>query len=172
MKGCAAYVIGALFSTSVFANEIVIPDGSSLSLRKYDPKTHLAIFDGTIELKGTFDVAWNEDSEYADLFVTFYPDVNSMKSIPYANAEFYPKKANVILIRNHSEMLSSLIGNKLAGSIMSKQTLSVSGHASIEIHSLTTSVDCNSRSFSADLIKTKGVSIDSDNGAAMHQGGC
>lgn len=101
------------------------------------------------------DAGSDGDTEEAAFFL---PDEQSRRKLPEAIGTFYPRKVDTIeLDRTPSQLLPSLIGVAQSRMILSSTEPRFEVPAEIVINSFSTSVECDHRSYSAQLVTARAL---------------
>jgi hypothetical protein len=112
---------------------------------RYVLETH---FSGSVQLSGRFSVEWT-DLDY--LHVLFFPDQPSAALLPYER-ERGPVKA--LYLSNSQQAVALLLDTVAARRVLAKKLRAVHGAATLTIRNYRSSVECDSRSYFAELVST------------------
>ena len=119
-----------------------------------DSERHITRFSGEIVLTGEIQFSFDQldESRYgAPLFAKFIPDEQYRDSFPEVVAGFYPRQLTVIGLYDEMATFEAVFGEEMAKELVpgNKPVISVRGQ--VTLTGYVTSVECDSRQYSARL---------------------
>jgi len=143
-----------ILSWTVLADEVTFISEQTSSLRLVSYNQGLTTFGGTLRIRGHFLAESNRTpSEETTYRVVFYPDKASKRILPYDKDR---GRVNEIWLRNTDQALALLGTTENVRLLQSGKINAFSGTAKISISSYQSSVDCDERNYSAEIVNKRG----------------
>jgi len=111
-----------------------------------DTKTLTDRFTGTVEISGRFSVGWVSPDF---LQVLFFPDAGSAAVLPHERRR---RPVEVLHVSNSEQAARLLLDAATAQKILAKELQTAQGAATVTIRDYETSVSCDTRGYSAELV--------------------
>lgn len=123
------------------------PSPLKLKETTQDRVTH---FIGTVQLSGEFSIHWDLiNGRHRYLRVIFFPNVKSIAVLPHP---VWEESVKEIIFPQAEKATSKLVGPETTQRILAEELLSATGEATVTVGSYRTVIDCDQRSYLAELI--------------------
>ena len=167
-------MLALAMSTSADQYRMVTPPESSLrALPAPQPNDDFYVhFTGHQTISGRFRFESKSDSPYwVSPYLLFFPNKESLASLPYLTERGAPEMPQKILISNPEEAAADLLGDELAKKLNSGERPQLEGVATIVIDEFAAGFECDEPSYVARFVQVDEV-LAMAGDATNELGGC